>query len=128
MTFIFAYFSEMGSAIMQYMNCSRSVRIRGEGFLVGKTKSIKDVLEGDEKMSAGSVAAISFQLTKYLCVLHDSSICIEKLSETNTFIRQRKKNVSIMIIIYYYMDFHILRLYPCLMWNYTRQWRLVFCK
>jgi hypothetical protein len=58
---------------------------------VGKTRMIKDVL--DENMSVASVTAISYQLANYLNLLHNSSITVENLSETNTFIRYRNKKV-----------------------------------
>jgi hypothetical protein len=57
----------------------------------GKTRRIKDVL--DENMPVTSVTAISYQLANYLSLLHNSSITVENLSETNTFIRYRNKKV-----------------------------------
>jgi hypothetical protein len=61
----------------------------------GKTRKIKDVL--DENMSVASVTAISYQLANYLDLLHNSSITVENLSETNTFIRYRNKKVRVKI-------------------------------
>jgi hypothetical protein len=63
----------------------------------GKTRRIKDVLDDDENMSVASVTAICYQLANYLRFLHESSVCIDELSETNTFIRYGKKNVSVII-------------------------------
>jgi hypothetical protein len=65
----------------------------------GKTRRIKDVIDDEENMSVASVTAISYQLANYLRLLHESSVGIEKLSETNTFVRYGKKNVSVIIII-----------------------------
>jgi hypothetical protein len=64
----------------------------------GKMRRIKDVLDDDENMSVASVTAISYQLAKYLRLLHESSLGIEKVSETNTFIRYGKKHVSVIIL------------------------------
>jgi serine/threonine protein kinase len=61
----------------------------------GKTRMIKDVL--DENMSVASVTAISYQLANYLDLLHNSSITVENLSETNIFIRYRNKKVWLKI-------------------------------
>jgi hypothetical protein len=88
-------FLERGSAILQYTDLSRSVRTKRELVPVGKTRKIKDVL--DENMSVASVTAISYQLANYLDLLHNSSITVENLSETNTFIRYRNKKVRVKI-------------------------------
>ncbi|XP_060586516.1 uncharacterized protein LOC132742201 [Ruditapes philippinarum] len=88
---------ERGSAILQYTDVSRSVRTKRELVPGGKTRKIKDVL--DENMSVASVTAISYQLANYLDLLHNSSITVENLSETNTFIRYRNKKAKRPIIV-----------------------------
>ncbi|XP_060597634.1 G-protein coupled receptor GRL101-like [Ruditapes philippinarum] len=88
---------ERGSAILQYTDFRRSVSTKREILPGGKTRRIKDVL--DENMPVTSVTAISYQLANYLSLLHNSTITVENLSETNTFIRYRNKKAKRPFIV-----------------------------
>ncbi|XP_060607609.1 G-protein coupled receptor GRL101-like [Ruditapes philippinarum] len=90
---------EIGSAILNYTDFSRSVITKREIVPDGKTRRIKDVLDDDENMSVASVTAISYHLANYLSLLHESSVGIEELSETNTFIPYGKKKAKNPIIV-----------------------------
>ncbi|XP_053405045.1 uncharacterized protein LOC123522896 [Mercenaria mercenaria] len=85
---------EIGSAILQYHNCGRSMGIIW-GPLKG-THSVQDVLTKEGSIPAVAAAAISLKLSKYLTMLHDSSIAVDQISDRNTYIRMDRKKKQIV--------------------------------
>ncbi|XP_053400437.1 G-protein coupled receptor GRL101-like [Mercenaria mercenaria] len=82
---------EIGSAILQYKNLSSSVRMKREAVSFGKTRSIKEVLNGDGKLPVATVTVVSWKLADFMRLLHESYVGIEQISETNTYIGVDKK-------------------------------------
>ncbi|XP_053389711.1 uncharacterized protein LOC123562081 [Mercenaria mercenaria] len=85
---------EIGSAILQYQNLSSFVRMKREAVTLGKTQSIKEILDYDGNLPVATVTAVSWKLADYMRLLHESYVGIEKISEENTYIGVDKKKAK----------------------------------
>ena len=92
--FIVFPISEIGSAILEYQDFSKSVRMKRELLPVGKMRSIQDILSDDRCLSVSFVATVSKQLADYLRLLHESFIAIDQINETNIYIKVCKTEVT----------------------------------
>ncbi|XP_053380122.1 uncharacterized protein LOC123556154 [Mercenaria mercenaria] len=89
---------EISSAILQYDNSGRSMGIT-RGSLLKGTRSVQDLLKKEGSIPAVAAAAISLKLSKYLTMLHDSSIAVDEISKGNTYIRMNRKKLYCIMLL-----------------------------
>jgi hypothetical protein len=87
-------FSEIGTAILEYQQFNRSVRMISELLRVGTKRSIQEILEDDSCLSVNVVAALCKELADYLRLLHENYIAIDKICENNIYIQVNTTKVT----------------------------------
>lgn len=86
--------SEIGTAIIEFEELSKSVQRKREPLQDVKIRSIKDILNDDKCLSVSFVASVSNQLANYLRLLHESSIGLDKITDENIAIQYSRKKVT----------------------------------
>ncbi|XP_060601496.1 G-protein coupled receptor GRL101-like isoform X2 [Ruditapes philippinarum] len=90
---------EIGTAILEYQQFSRSVRMTSELVPVGTKRSIREFLDDDSCLSVNVVAALCKQLADYLRLLHVGFIAIDQICEENIYITVCKTKVNKPIVV-----------------------------
>ncbi|XP_060589660.1 G-protein coupled receptor GRL101-like, partial [Ruditapes philippinarum] len=90
---------EIGKAILEYQQFSRSVRMISELVPVGTKRSIQEILDDDSCLSVNVVAALCKELADYLRLLHENYIAIDQISEENIYIQLYKTKVNKPIVV-----------------------------
>ncbi|XP_060554645.1 G-protein coupled receptor GRL101-like [Ruditapes philippinarum] len=90
---------EIGTAILEYQQFSRSVRMISELVPVGTKRSIQEILDDDSCLSVNIVAALCKELADYLRLLHENYIAIDQICEKNIYIQVYKTKVHKPIVV-----------------------------
>ncbi|XP_060562539.1 G-protein coupled receptor GRL101-like [Ruditapes philippinarum] len=90
---------EIGTAILEYQQFSKSVRMISELVPVGTKRSIQEILDDDSCLSVNVVAALCKELADYLRLLHENYIAIDQICEKNIYIQVYKTKVHKPIVV-----------------------------